>query len=136
MHLNIISCWAGIGMTILQRQSETINPVVLSGGSPGSCVSPEARQAAIARLESEVKRNIIIVKVWECGDGLWYPVASLDMTDPQQQCPTGWREYNESSVRACGRPITDSSSCPSVSYTTGDQYSKVCGRVIGYQVTT
>ena len=65
---------------------------------------------------------------------MWYPVASLDMTDPQQQCPTGWREYNESSVRACGRPVTSSSSCASVSYTTDRQYSKVCGRAIGYQV--
>ena len=120
----------------LTAASETVNPEVLPGGSFGLCVAPEDRQAAIERLESKVKRNIIVVKVRECGDGLWYPVASLDMTDPQQQCPTAWREYNESSVRACGRPVTNSPSCPSVLFTNSRQYSKVCGRVIGYQVTT
>ena len=114
---------------------ETMNPLVQPGGSLRSCASPEARRMAIETLENEVKRNVIVVKVRECGDGLWYPVASLDMTDPQQQCPTGWREYNNS-VRVCGRPVTESSSCANVSYTTGGQYSKVCGRVIGYQVAS
>ena len=125
-----------LAMENFKVASKTMNPLVLSDGSLSSCVSPKARKMAIETLESEVKKSIIVVKVRECGDGLWYPVASLDMTDPQQQCPTGWREYNNNFVRACGRPVTDLSSCANVSYTTGRQYRKVCGRVIGYQVAS
>ena len=72
----------------------------------------------------------------ECGDGLWYRVAYLNMTDPSQQCPSTWRLYNNSGVRACGRPVTSGASCPATFYTTGRQYSKVCGRVTGYQWRT
>ena len=72
----------------------------------------------------------------ECGDGLWYRVAYLNMTDPSQQCPSTWRLYNDSGVRACRRPVTSGASCAATFYTTGRQYSKVCGRVTGYQVST
>ena len=72
----------------------------------------------------------------ECGDGLWYRVAYLNMTDPSQQCPPAWREYNTSGVRACGRPVSNviNGTCPSMFYSTNRQYSRVCGRVIGFQV--
>jgi hypothetical protein len=80
--------------------SETIiNPVILPGDGPGSCATAKSRQDAIASIETAVKMNIAdVVSVSECGDGLWYSVSRLDMTDPQQQCPTGWREYTNSSV--------------------------------------
>ena len=69
----------------------------------------------------------------ECGDGQWKPIAFFDMSNPYEQCPRGWRGYS-SPVRCCGRPVTDRSSCPSVFYgANGYQYSKVCGRAIGYQ---
>ena len=68
-----------------------------------------------------------------CGPGLWWRVAYLNMTDPSQQCPPAWREYNTSGIRACGRPETETGSCPATFYSTGHQYGRVCGRVIGYQ---
>ena len=74
-----------------------------------------------------------------CGPGLWWRVAYLNMTDPSQQCPPVWREYNTSGVRACGRPTSSSDidgSCLAVYYFTGRQYSRVCGRVVGYQVAS
>ena len=37
-----------------------------------------------------------------CGPGLWWRVAYLDMAAPSKQCPSAWREYNASGVRACG----------------------------------
>ena len=118
--------------------ANAINPVISPGNGPGSCATADSRQDAIASIENAVITNIanIVSVSKKCGAGLWYSVASLDMTDPRQQCPTGWREYNESSVRACGRPESESLSCASVSYSTGRQYSKVCGRIIGYQVST
>ena len=70
----------------------------------------------------------------ECGNGLWYQVAYLNMTDPSQQCPTTWREYNTNRVRDCGRLFSSSGSRPANFYTIDRQYSRVCGRIIGYQV--
>ena len=85
------------------------------------------------------KINVIIdgyLAIPECGDGLWYRVAYLNMTDSTQQCPPAWRKYNISGVRACGRPVTSTGSCPSTVYPTNLQYNRVCGRVVGYQVAT
>ena len=67
-----------------------------------------------------------------CGPGLWYQVAHLNMSDPSQQCPCAWREYTNNGIRVCGRPIT-STSCATKSYLTSNQYSRMCGRIIGYQ---
>ena len=74
------------------------------------------------------------VAVPECGAGLWHRVAYLNMSDPSQQCPSAWREYRNNSyrVRACGRPLL-SENCASKTYPVTHQYSRVCGRVIGYQ---
>ena len=117
-----------------QLHSQVINPSMIKRGSIGSCASLEERQATIESLRNSIKNSLVAVTVTECGDGMWHPVASLDMTDPQQQCPAAWQEYNQSSVRACGRPVTNPPSCASISYPTGRRYSKVCGRAIGYQL--
>ena len=111
-----------------------VDPLVVSGGNPSSCVSLQERQGAIEKILNGIKSNIPITAI-ECGDGMWYQIASFNMTDPQHQCPTAWQEYNENSVRACGRPVTNSSNgtCANMSYIIDHQYSKVCGRVIGYQ---
>ena len=69
-----------------------------------------------------------------CGSTGWTRVAYLNMSDPSQQCPTELRLYSESGVRACGRQTLLSGSCDSITFSTnGTRYSKVCGRVIGYQ---
>ena len=47
-----------------------------------------------------------------CGPGRWYRVAGLNMSDPSEQCPSAWREYNASGVRACRRPTTSSGGYP------------------------
>ena len=69
----------------------------------------------------------------ECGGSGWRRVAFLNMTDPTQQCPDSWREYDQDSVRACGRQESDIASCSSVEYSPdGLEYTHVCGRIIGY----
>ena len=68
-----------------------------------------------------------------CGPGEWHQVAYLNMSDPTQQCPSAWREYNTGGVRACGRPSTSGGSCPATIYSINYQYRRVCGRVVGYQ---
>ena len=47
-----------------------------------------------------------------CGKGGgWRRIASLNMTDPNEKCPTQFRTYSQDGVRACGRPATSSGSC-------------------------
>ena len=68
------------------------------------------------------------------GEGGWTRVAYLNMSDPSQQCPTDFRLYDESGVRACGRRTSSVGGCNSVTFSTyGISYSQVCGKVLGYQ---
>lgn len=68
-----------------------------------------------------------------CGYGNWKRIAYLNMSDPTQQCPKAWRGYS-TPVRSCGRPVTSRSTCATVYYSSnGIQYSRVCGRAVGYQ---
>ena len=68
------------------------------------------------------------------GERGWMRVGYLNMTDPNEQCPPGFRLYEEDGVRACGRNNTG---CQSVIYSSHDiNYSQVCGRVTGYQQGT
>ena len=71
-----------------------------------------------------------------CGTrGGWMRVAHLDMTQPNQQCPSGFRLITSSSKRLCGRP--GPAGCVSVTFSTdGISYNKVCGKVIAYQDKT
>ena len=108
----------------------TVNIVPSCGAHPGV---DEILQQIRSNI-SDILNEFDIQVVPECGDGLWYRVAYLNMTDPSQQCPGAWREYNTSGMRACGRPVSDDESCPATFYTIDRQYSMVCGRAIGYQV--
>ena len=113
--------------------SQLVMPTV---NIPNPRVCPDSEEdESLQQIRSNISdllsgRDIALVP--ECGDGLWYQIAYLNMTDPLQQCPPAWREYNTSGVRACGRPV--SSGCSTVIYPTKNPYSKVCGRVIGWQV--
>ena len=69
-----------------------------------------------------------------CGRGSpWTRVAFLNMSDPNQECPSNWT-LNFAGVRGCGRSSTGTLIADSAFYpVNGITYSKVCGRVIGYQ---
>ena len=75
----------------------------------------------------------------QCGCGgshTWTRVAFLNMSDPNEVCPSNWTTYT-SPVRACGTGdgAGISNQCDSVinPNTMGQTYSRVCGRVIAYQ---
>ena len=121
------------------QQLTIINPIGIPTDSDEICPSQELLKSVCQNMTNEFKvtlANNYIRFNNECGDGLWQRVAYLNMSDPQQQCPPAWRLYSTNGVRACGRPVTSQPSCPAVFYTTGRQYHKVCGRIIGYQVAT
>ena len=123
-------------LLIILQPAQSVNPTTIKGEVAGTCPSKEKRDAAILNITTLIQNKIISQFNPECGPGQWYQVASLNKSDPSQQCPSPWREYNTSGVRACIRPNTSSTdgSCSATFYAASRQYSKVCGRVIGYQI--
>jgi len=67
-----------------------------------------------------------------CGSqGGWMRVAYLNMTDPTHHCPTGFR-LTSHSKRLCERVTRPG--CTGLTFVVQNvKYSKVCGKVIGYQ---
>ena len=67
------------------------------------------------------------------GTGGWRCAVYLDMTDPNTDCPSGWRETGYSK-RTCGRASVASRTCNSATFpVSGGEYSQVCGRIKAYQ---
>ena len=118
-----------------------LNPVIIpKNGSTETCPQQEKRDVAIQDISASVQAIIMRLatqgldpEVNPCGSGQWHGVAHLNTSNPAQQCPSAWMENSANGVRTCGRPLSSSGSCPATVYPTGRQYSRVCGRVIGYQ---
>ena len=74
----------------------------------------------------------------ECGEGLWYPVVSLDMSNSEQQCPSPWLEES-SPARSCKNSSPGSAACVSSSVyfpVSWAPYRRVCGRITGYSLSS
>ena len=132
-----------LSLIILQQQQfaqgVALGPVVIpTDGNIGICPVQEKRDEIIQNITAEVKNiireNYTYSNIRNCGEGLWYRVAYLNMSNSSQQCPSAWRENNTNGIRSCRRPRTYSGSCSGTLYSTRRQYSKVCGRAIGYQI--
>ena len=65
--------------------------------------------------------------------GGWTRIAYLNMSDPHEQCPSGFKLYNQNGIRACGRAALRQQYCESHKLSCNIQYSQVCGKLIGYQ---
>ena len=111
--------------------------IILHGNGQETCPSTEQQDIALRKIRDNVNTYLgLFIILPQCGEGMWYRVAYLNMTDPSQQCPSAWREYNTSQFRACGRPVSSGASRPSQIFPISRLYSKVCGRVIGIQVAS
>ena len=114
-------------------------------GDGATCPNDQLRQETRDNIMTDVRTQlqdtvvplIRINQFCPCTTG-GRRIAYLDMTDPNQQCPSNWQEISTSGVRSCARINSAGASCDSVSYpnTGGNSYSQVCGRVIGYQYCT
>ena len=67
--------------------------------------------------------------------GGWMRVASIDMTDTSSTCPSGLQTLT-SPRRLCAKTIDGPGCSSAVLPVQGVQYSRVCGKVIGYQDKT
>ena len=63
--------------------------------------------------------------------GGWMRVAYVNMTDPNEKCPSGFSKRTDDGVTSCGKNRTN---CISTTFSSqGIGYSRVCGRVRAYQ---
>ena len=136
-----VICLVALQLAVAQNVQHSIDVTVVLSNSENnlndSCPSQDNQDIAkksIQRRVYDIIQRIHLVP--DCGDGLWYQVAYINMSDPSQQCPAAWKEYTSDGIRVCARPTSESSggSCPSTLYPVSRQYNKVCGRVIGYQI--
>ncbi len=135
------SLWALLALFLLHilhtdAQSPVEDPVedqVCFADDDGAKTCSTSQDAAkITANDSAVP---VDVATYDCGGTPgWRRVGYLDMTDSSQSCPSGLAFKNYTAdLRSCGR-ASDEAGCWSTFYNTGgSQYSRVCGRVRGYQ---
>ena len=116
---------------------------VLQSVDNQTCPSEEHQEIARKEIETETRRLLresivpdLQSYTFICGRSTgWKRVAYLNMSDPSQQCPSVWKEIT-TPHRVCGRRSTRAS-CEGLTYSTGNEpYDQVCGRIIGYQLST
>ena len=123
-------------LAVAVNGSHFLVSVVVDNTTINSCPPKENRETAVQGLMNSTMA--IASNIWmlpQCGDGFWYQIIGINMSTTDSQCPGGWMEENEGGVRACGRG-TVGGSCQSAILNVIDyqmEYTKVCGRAIGYQ---
>ena len=130
-------------ISILEYRAEQLSEVILGVFSElpaSSCAAllpttPSGYYWASASNGSAVRVYCDMTR--SCGGvtGGWVRVGYLDMTDSSHQCPSGFTEHSDSNIRTC-RWTGTSAGCGSVMMDVPYQYSRVCGRVRAYQVST
>ena len=144
----VVASFAVLAQPVVAQGANTTLPLtysgqVLQGDSSQTCHSEAQRErvrnevdnATLSLLQETVLPLLQQTLDFSCGGSTgWRRVAYLNMSDPSQQCPSVWQEIT-TPHRVCGRRSSSAGSCEGVSYTTGsEQYSQVCGRIIGYQI--
>ena len=114
-------------------------PRVLQGNGIGSgqCPSAEERETVRNEIHQTVVSAIASTftqtpDTYSCnGSPGWRRVVFINMTDTSYNCPTGLN-LTSYSKRTCGR---SRATCTSTTFSAGGlSYSRVCGRIRGYQV--
>ena len=99
------------------------------------CPPNEDRERARNEISTYIQSYLASMASPVACDGFgWTRIAYLNMTDPRQRCPSPWTQFTSGSKRVCFRSSSSSAGCDSVIYANPQQqYSQVCGRIIGYQ---
>ena len=133
--LVVLSCLSpGPGSVIIvSGQGQEIDIKVLDRGDNQRCASVGERE----RSRNEIHRTTILATtghIHTCnGTPGWKRIAFINMTDASYNCPTGLN-LTSYSKRTCGASHTTNGGCSSTTFSVGDlPYSRVCGRIRGYQ---
>ena len=117
-------------VSIASGQVQVTDVKVLERGDDWQCPSMEERERA--RNEIHQIANSVIASTVCNGTPGWRGVAFINMTDTSYNCPIGLN-LTSYSKRTCGRSHTNSG-CSSTTFSVGGlPYSRVCGRIRGYQ---
>ena len=102
----------------------TYSGEIVPGDGSQTCPSEEQREIERNKVDNAtlclLRESVLPLLqgyMYSCGGSTgWRRVAYLNMSDPSHQCPSVWKE---------------------ITYSTGsEQYDQVCGRIIGYQIST
>ena len=122
----------------------------LNEGDDGQCPLMEERGRARSRIHLSMSGHWLhtcngtpgttttsattMPSMYACnGTPGWRHVAFINMTDTSYNCPTGLN-LTSYSKRTCGRSHTTNGGCSSTIFSVGGlPYSRVCGRIRGYQ---
>ena len=127
--------------TAQEQDSWPVNipQVTIEGRNAGTCPSAAVTEQALNSTKETI-RSILRDELpyldnpstCPCGGpGFWRRIAHLDISDPEEQCPSNWRLIT-TPVRACGR--TSRFGCYSAVFpSNGASYSRVCGRINAFQ---
>ena len=130
--LVVLSCLLpGPGSVIIvSGQGQVVDIKLLDRGDDQHCASVGERESA--RNEIHEIANTILSTTCNGTPG-WRRVAFINMTDTSYNCPTGLN-LTLYSKRTCGRSYTTRRGCSSTTFSVGGlSYSRVCGRIRGYQ---
>ena len=132
-HLLLLLCAApDPGLCQQQMLSFPVRlPPTVTNSTGQSCPSQDAINTEHRRVRDILEESSVLP--CSCGGDGWTRVAYLNMSDPNQQCPSNWN-LTTSPVRGCGRSSAGWYTCDSSFYPVlGRTYSSVCGRVLAYQ---
>ena len=112
-------------------QGQKTNAKVLQRGDDWQCPSVEERERARNEIY-QIIDSVIASSVCSGTPG-WRRITFINMTDTSYDCPTGLN-LTSYSKRTCGRSHTTAGGCSSTTFSIGGlPYSRVCGRIRGYQ---
>ena len=98
----------------------------------GPCPTHEQFQRVRNKSRSLLNEITSTLSPHPCGGRGWRRIAFINMSDPNQNCPSGLVLVT-SPFRLCGRTPLRSPSCSSTNFSVGlSPYSRVCGRIKGY----
>ena len=110
----------------LSPSISAISCAALPSSSPSGYYWVRPSNGSAVRVYCDMTRS--------CGGvtGGWMRVADLDMTSSSHQCPRGLQQRTDAGRRTCIPMIL--TGCSSVNFSAAEGYSRVCGKIIGYQV--
>ena len=124
-------CVHHTALRIVNAVYETLSPFMTEMKEDLARIEEKVDSLSRDLEEHKIKTEVAL---HECGGtGGWRRVVYLNMTDPNTNCPIGWK-LTSHSKRTCGKISTSSLSCDSVFFpVSGGDYTSVCGSIRAYQ---